>query len=231
MSDVIDQILLEVSLDDRVSGIFLMENNDHMDALREYLIEHGIPKQEVLEMTNAMLEGNYPERQAFQKDTGILVTWPSPEYKAKAFKENPGKYTDQDPNPKKDAPPEPTEKPLPTPQPNIPNSTQQPKEEPAPVEKTPNIFHPEQQLKVEPIGQQPAQPQDHKPIQPLPKTPEQLAAEKKYINKIFDTDNTNLSNIIPVLNENFQSQLKILHEKANELNLTDAASFIKQYLI
>ena len=165
MIDVIDQILLEVSLDERVNGIFFMEKNEHMDALREYLIEHGIPKQDVLEITNGMLEGNYPNRQAWDKNTLQIVTWPSPEYKAKAFKENPGKYTDQDPNPKKDAPPEPTEKPIVNSPETQSAAPQQPKEEPAPVEKTPNIFQPEQSLKVEPIGQQPQANQEPKPIQ------------------------------------------------------------------
>jgi hypothetical protein len=223
MNNIIDYILSEVSLDDRVNGIFLMENNIHMDVLREYLIEHGIPRDEVLEMTNKMVEGNYPLKQAYQKDTGQLITWPSPEYKAKAFKENPGKYTDQDPNPKKDVPVEPTEKPI--------QNTEEPsaaplKQEPIPTEKTPNIFEPQQSLKVEPINQQQSPTQQAQPIQPLPKTPQAIAAEKEYINQIFDTDNNNLSNLTPTLAE----QLKVLYKNADELGLREAVTFLTKYV-
>lgn len=223
MNDVINMILNEVSLDNRVNGIFLMENNEHMDALREYLMEHGIPKNEVIEMTNKMLEGNFPDRQIFMAATGQLISFPSPESKAKAVKENPGKYTEQDPNPKKDVPAEPTEKPLP--EPSAAQLNQEPKQEPIPTEKTPNIFEPQQQLKVEPINQQqsPAQAQ---PIQPLPKTPQSLAAEKEYINQIFDTDNNNLSNLTPTLAE----QLKVLYKNADELGLREAVTFLTRYV-
>jgi hypothetical protein len=223
MNNIIDYILSEVSLDDRVNGIFLMENNIHMDVLREYLIEHGIPRDEVLEMTNKMVEGNYPLKQAYQKDTGQLITWPSPEYKAKAIKENPGKYTEQDPNPKKDVPAEPTEKPI--------QNTEEPssaplKQEPIPTEKTPNIFEPQQSLKVEPINQQQSPTQQAQPIQPLPKTPQAIAAEKEYINQIFDTDNNNLSNLTPTLAE----QLKVLYKNADELGLREAVTFLTKYV-
>jgi hypothetical protein len=223
MNNIIDYILSEVSLDDRVNGIFLMENNIHMDVLREYLIEHGIPRDEVLEMTNKMVEGNYPDRQIFRSDTGQLVTFPSPEYKAKAIKENPGKYTEQDPNPKKDVPAEPTEKPI--------QNTEEPssaplKQEPIPTEKTPNIFEPQQSLKVEPINQQQSPTQQAQPIQPLPKTPQAIAAEKEYINQIFDTDNNNLSNLTPTLAE----QLKVLYKNADELGLREAVTFLTKYV-
>jgi hypothetical protein len=223
MNNIIDYILSEVSLDDRVNGIFLMENNIHMDVLREYLIEHGIPRDEVLEMTNKMVEGNYPDRQIFRSDTGQLVTFPSPEYKAKAIKENPGKYTEQDPNPKKDVPAEPTEKPI--------QNTEEPssaplKQEPIPTEKTPNIFEPQQSLKVEPINQQQSPTQQAQPIQPLPKTHQAIAAEKEYINQIFDTDNNNLSNLTPTLAE----QLKVLYKNADELGLREAVTFLTKYV-
>jgi len=229
MNDVINQILSEVSLDERVvDGIFRMENNNHMSALRDYLVEHGIPQTDVREITNKMLEGNFPDRQAFQKDTGILVTWPSAEYKAKAFKESPGKYTDQDPNPKKDTQQEPTEKPIvntgePTTAPPV-------KQEPEPTEKTSNIFTPQQPLKVEPAGNMPAQPSEPTPIQPPQKTPEIKAAEREYIKQIFDTDNTTLSNLTPTLTEGCKNQLKILYTKADELGLREAVTFLTHYV-
>jgi len=231
MNDVINTILSEVSLDERVNGIFLMENNEHMNALRDYLLEHGIPHQEVVEMTNKMLEGNYPERQAYQKDTGVLITWPTPEYKAKAFKENPRKYTDQDPNPKTAAAPEPSEKPITNDGEPVANPQQTPElkqePEPVPAEKTSNIFEPQQQLKVEPIGQQPSSaPQEPQPIKPVVKTPEIKAAEKEYIKQIFDTDNANLSNLTPTLEE----QLKTLYKTADELGLREAVTFLTRYV-
>ena len=38
MNKLLDKILSEVSLDDRVSnGMFNIEENDHMEALRDYL--------------------------------------------------------------------------------------------------------------------------------------------------------------------------------------------------
>jgi hypothetical protein len=174
-------------------------------------------------MTNKMVEGNYPDRQIFRSDTGQLVTFPSPEYKAKAIKENPGKYTEQDPNPKKDVPAEPTEKPI--------QNTEEPssaplKQEPIPTEKTPNIFEPQQSLKVEPINQQQSPTQQAQPIQPLPKTPQAIAAEKEYINQIFDTDNNNLSNLTPTLAE----QLKVLYKNADELGLREAVTFLTKYV-
>jgi len=93
----LDKILNEVSLDQRVTdGIFRIENNDHMEVFREYFITRGIDESLVCEFSNRVLEGKYPERQAYNAK-GILVTFPTPEYKADAikrgthFEENPVK--------------------------------------------------------------------------------------------------------------------------------------------
>jgi len=94
---ILDKILNEVSLDNRVKdGVFNIEENDHMDALREYLNKRGLDEESIREFSNRVLEGKFPERQAYNAK-GILVTFPTPEYKADAikagthFEENPVK--------------------------------------------------------------------------------------------------------------------------------------------
>ncbi len=116
---ILDKILSEVSLDSRVKdGIFNIEENDHMEALRELLNKRGIDEESVREFSNKVLEGKYPERQAYNAK-GILVTFPTPEYKADAikagthFEKDPTKGMSnlfQDPSPKKPAAPPPAEK-------------------------------------------------------------------------------------------------------------------------
>lgn len=61
MSQIAEKILRDVSLDPRVTdGIFRMDNQGHMDALRKYLIKKGVPKEAVINVTNRMTEGKYP---------------------------------------------------------------------------------------------------------------------------------------------------------------------------
>lgn len=85
-SKLIDKILNEVSLDQRVSnGIFSIEENAHMEALREFLVKSGLTENDVVSYSNKILEGKYPERQAYNVN-GILVTFPTPDYKQAAIK-------------------------------------------------------------------------------------------------------------------------------------------------
>ena len=92
---ILDKILNEVSLDNRVKdGVFNIEENDHMDALREYLSNRGLDEESIREFSNRVLEGKYPERQAYNAK-GILVTFPTPEYKADAIKA--GTHFEKDP--------------------------------------------------------------------------------------------------------------------------------------
>jgi len=92
---ILDKILNEVSLDNRVKdGVFNIEENDHMDALREYLSNRGLDEESIREFSNRVLEGKYPERQAYNAK-GILVTFPTPEYKANAIKA--GTHFEKDP--------------------------------------------------------------------------------------------------------------------------------------
>lgn len=97
MNKLINKIINEVALDERVSnGMFNIEEDSHMEALRDYLTNKGIDEESVREFSNTVLEGKFPERQAYNAK-GILVTFPTPEYKADAikrgthFEENPVK--------------------------------------------------------------------------------------------------------------------------------------------
>lgn len=91
----VSELLSELCLDRRVvDGIFDIFNNDHMDILREKLSEMGVPRGEVVELANKVIEGKYPERQAYNAK-GILVTFPNPEYKQRALKR--GTHFEEDP--------------------------------------------------------------------------------------------------------------------------------------
>lgn len=86
MNKLLNKIISEVSLDQRVSdGMFNIEEDGHMEALREYLSKKGIDEEAVKAFSNKVLEGKYPERQAYNAK-GILVTFPTPEYKQEAIK-------------------------------------------------------------------------------------------------------------------------------------------------
>ena len=80
-------ILNEASCDERIkNGVLDIKNEEHILILEEYLIKHGYPLEEVVnKMAKYIKEGNYPERQAYNRD-GVLVTFPSPEYKQRAIK-------------------------------------------------------------------------------------------------------------------------------------------------
>ena len=95
MNKLLNKIISEVSLDQRVSdGMFNIEEDGHMEALREYLTKKGIDEEAVRAFSNRVLEGKYPERQAYNAK-GILVTFPTPEYKQQAIKR--GTHFEEDP--------------------------------------------------------------------------------------------------------------------------------------
>ena len=77
-------------------GVFDIYKQEHIELLREYLIDDGVDVHFVNEYLNKVVEGRFPERQAYNTN-GILVTFPSPEYKQRAiqrgthFEENPKK--------------------------------------------------------------------------------------------------------------------------------------------
>lgn len=95
--DFIDNLLTKICLDDRITdGIFSFENNNHVEVLKEHLLNYNISNKKTLDILNNILEGKYPERQAYNKD-GLLVTFPTPEYKQRAIQR--GTHFEQ--NPKK----------------------------------------------------------------------------------------------------------------------------------
>lgn len=78
------------------SGIFDISKQEHIEILRGHLLESNIDSKTVNQYLNKMLEGRYPDRQAYNSN-GILVTFPTPEYKQKAIER--GSHFEQ--NPKK----------------------------------------------------------------------------------------------------------------------------------
>lgn len=248
MSNILDRVFAEVCLDERISdGIFRMEEEAHMNALRDYFVKKGITQEVAVKVTNRMLEGKYPERQAYRKEDGILVTWPSPQHKQKAMQKNPGKYVEQDPNPKQHQPEPEKEKTAP------PGSKPEPGEKPNPKDKEeddekdsesssgkkePTIFQGEKELEVEPPrGEEqpvtPPPPQSPTPP-PVPRTPERIAAEKEVVKQIMKTDDTVLSNVAdpvnPPMNEALRTQLNELYKKADEMGFREAVTFLTKYV-
>ena len=248
MSNIVDRVFSEVCLDERVSdGIFKMEEEAHMDALRDYFVKKGITKEAAIHVTNRMVEGKYPDRQAYRKEDGILVTWPSPKHKAKAMQENPGKYIEQDPMPKQ-------HEPVPDPVKKEPRADKPPTEKEVPTkpddeekEKSlprssggSNLFGGDKkvdqggkELAVEPPrGNEKPEPIAPAPTvaPPVPRTPERVAAEKEVVQQIFATSNNSLSNIEPPLNEVCRFQLNELYKKADELGFKEAVTFLTPYV-
>ena len=91
-------LINDICCDGRIKdGIFDFRNQEHVFVLQEYLEKAGCDVNYVVEKTANLFEaGRFPERQAYNKD-GILVTFPSKEYKDRAvnkgthFAENPKK--------------------------------------------------------------------------------------------------------------------------------------------
>jgi hypothetical protein len=98
MKEIYNKVLDEIAVDPRLdSGIFDIGNNDHLALFREYLAKEGIGEEQAIAASNILAEtGKFPDRQAYNKN-GLLVTFPSPEYKQRAlsrgthFEENPKK--------------------------------------------------------------------------------------------------------------------------------------------
>lgn len=236
MSSITDNLFADVCLDERVTdGIFKMDEETHMDALRDHLVKRGISLDVVKEVSNKMLgEGNYPDRQAWRKEDGILVTWPSANHMKLAFQKNPNKYTTQAPpkqapaQPQSPAPQPPAEKPAP--------------EEPEGDEEKPsgggNVFgggagptskisQGGKELEVEPPkGMEKTALQSAPAPEQTPRTPERVAAEKEVVKQIFATDDHALANITPPMNEQCRHQLNELYKQADMLGYTDAITFL-----
>lgn len=255
MSNVLDRVFNEVCLDERITdGIFQMENATHMDALRDYFLKKGVTREAAISTTNRMVEGKYPERQAYNKD-GILVTFPTPQHKARAiargthFEKNPVPQVQQ----QRQEPEEPKKAP--------PGSKPEPGELPADDDdehdkdkdddddddiggggshggggKGGSIFQGDKQLAVEPPrGEEQPEPPPQPPaptIPVAPRTPQRVAAEKEITRQILATDDTTLANVGGPLNVNevVLHELRELYKKADELGYREAVKFLTPYV-
>lgn len=246
MSNIYDKIFSDVCLDERITdGIFRMDEEQHMDALRDYLVKRGIEKESAINITNRMIEGKYPERQAYRTEDGILVTFPSPQHKQKAIQKNPGKYVDKDPRPKSPEKKEPKQAPPGSkPEPGeIPSDKHIKPEKEIPIPSSdisksgPKISSDDKKLEIEPPqGGDKPEPLPAPPKSPTipepPRTPEKVAAEKEITKQIMKTDDTTLSNVSNPLfmNEKLNRQLNELYKKASELGFSEAITFLTPYI-
>lgn len=247
MSNIVDRVFSEVCLDERITdGIFKLEEEEHMNALRDYFIKKGITQEAAVHVTNTMLEGRFPERQAYNKD-GILVTFPTPQHKGKAIQR--GTHFEKNPAPQnttpakepqqKELPPAPKEKSVPPPEPEV---------EKEPVAKEPQGDEPQggvvnkvaqgdRELEVEPphgsekpepapVPQSPTPP-------PTPRTPERVAAEKEVAKQIMGTNDNTLSQVDlgeKINEELFRHQLNEMYKKCDDWGFREMQKFLKPHL-
>lgn len=245
MPNLVDRVFSEVCLDERITdGIFRMEEEQHMNALRDYFVRKGIAPEAAIHVTNRMVEGKYPERQAYNRD-GILVTFPTPQHKHRALAR--GTHFEKNPHPQKPAAePEPEKKPPKEPADRMKSAgldKEPPKDDEDDEEdkdtgdkKEPTIFQGDKELEVEPPkGEEPiAAPPPQPPSVPqAPRTPERIAAEKDMVQQIMNTDDTVLTNVADLLNVNeaaLKIQLHELYKKADELGFREAVTFLTKYV-
>ena len=84
--EIIHEILLDMSLHPLIEdGMVNFSNKVHLRILEEKLTSFGMSKKDVSEIIDNVIEGQFPDRQAYNKE-GWLVTFPSPEYKQAAIK-------------------------------------------------------------------------------------------------------------------------------------------------
>lgn len=165
--EALDKSSKDISIED---GVFDISKQEHIEVLRGNLLEVGMSIETVTDYLNNVLEGKYPERQAYNKN-GILVTFPTPEYKQRAI----AKGTHFEKNPKKGDP-------------NVfanePSSTQEkPKSEP---EQKPT---PDQPKSPEKVTTQPEEkPKDGEDQDT--RSPEEKQADAAAVEKILRTEYT-----------------------------------------
>lgn len=225
----LDKILNEVSLDSRVTnGIFNIEENDHMDALRDYLLKRGIDEDAVKTFSNRVLEGKYPERQAYNAK-GILVTFPTPEYKQAAIKR--GTHFEKDPtkgssnlfSDKPAAAPPPEKKTSDTPdtpdkdQPktNLPVSQASPPSTdatPAQPVQAKTTAAPQQTPQTTPAAEEPELKEPTELPPPEPKSPQEKDANKQAIKTMLKGDDYMLERVIDYLLNPVSNHYHILEE-------------------
>jgi hypothetical protein len=240
MSHVIDRIFSEVCLDERISdGIFKLDEDEHMSALRDLFIKKGLTRENATSLTNRMVEGKFPERQAFNRD-GILVTFPTPQHKAKAIAR--GTHFEKNPNPQtpgQKAAAEKPEEPKKNVGPNVsvPNEKDtEDKDDEADEEDEKSkssgggkkVQQGDKELDVAPPqGEQPEAPPAPPQVAPQPQTPERIAAQKAVVTQMMATDNTDLGSIDPGMTESCKLQLAELFRRAEAMGMSDACKFLK----
>ena len=89
--EALDKSSRDISIED---GVFDISKQEHIEILRCNLLEVGMSVEAVTAYLNNVAEGKYPERQAYNKN-GILVTFPTPEYKQRAIER--GTHFEKDP--------------------------------------------------------------------------------------------------------------------------------------
>lgn len=165
--EALDKSSRDVSIED---GVFDITKQEHIEILRGNLLEAGMSFETVTDYLNNVVEGRFPERQAYNKN-GILVTFPTAEYKQKAI----AKGTHFEKNPRKGDP-------------NVfadePSSTEEkPKAEP---EQKPT---PDQPKSPETVASQPEQkPKDDS--EQDSRSPEEKQADAASVEKILRTEYT-----------------------------------------
>jgi hypothetical protein len=240
MNEIVDLIINNICLDDRISdGIFDIQNEEHMTVLREYFINRGIPVHEAIALNNRMLEGKYPERQAYNKD-GILVTFPTPKHKQRAISR--GTHFEKNPNPQH-ASVNPEESPdVGTEVGTEVGAEESPDSSPENIPTTPDpslmfVTDPttNTQLKTEPVGgseNSPIDP-DKADVTPTPDlTPLRKKAEKEVAQQIID-DPDQFEMGAPVTDlyrESFLNELYQIQKYAKENGLKGAYTFISKII-
>jgi outer membrane biosynthesis protein TonB len=130
--EALDKSSRDISIED---GVFDITKQEHIEILRGNLLEVGMSVETVTDYLNKVVEGKFPERQAYNKN-GILVTFPTPEYKQKAI----AKGTHFDKNPMKGDPnvfaDDPTTQEKPKAEPQQKPTPDQPKAPDSPAAKT-----------------------------------------------------------------------------------------------
>ena len=165
--EALDKSSTDISIED---GVFDITKQEHIEILRSNLLEVGMSVETVTDYLNKVVEGKYPARQAYNKN-GILVTFPTPDYKQKAIAK--GTHFDKNPN-KRDA--------------NVftddPTDQEKPNVEPEPEQKP----TPDQPKSPEQPAAQPEKPKDDE--DPDTRTPEEKQADAATVEKILRTEYT-----------------------------------------
>ena len=165
--EALDKSSTDISIED---GVFDITKQEHIEILRSNLLEVGMSVETVTDYLNKVVEGKYPARQAYNKN-GILVTFPTPDYKQKAIAK--GTHFDKNPN-KRDA--------------NVftddPTDQEKPNVEPEPEQKP----TPDQPKSPEQPAAQPEKPKDDE--DPDTRTPEEKQADAANVEKILRTEYT-----------------------------------------